>query len=86
MVSENIWCNVGVGGGRVWTARERDNPWGTSSTRPWLSTDLSTNVEISQDRPALSGRSFPQKLQFCWFYGSLLLSCRGILELQYQPT
>ena len=39
-----------------------------------LSTDLSTNVEISQDRPALSGRSFLQKLEFCWFYGSLLLS------------
>ena len=40
---------------------ERDNPWGTSSTRPWLSTDLSTNVEISQYRPALSGRSFLHK-------------------------
>ena len=75
-LSENIWsgvwgCEVGGGG------PERDNPGGgtRSSTRPWLSTDLSTNVEISQDRPALSARSFLAKtgvLLVLWLFTAVV--------------
>ena len=52
-----------------------DTPRGTSSTQSGLSTDLSTNVEISQDRPALSGRSFLAKtgvLLVLWLFTAVV--------------
>ena len=58
---------------------------GTSSTRSRLSTDLSTNVEISHNRPALSAGIFCKNSPSLAF---MSLYCRRdeAGKLQYQPA
>ena len=51
-----------------------DTPRGTSSTQSGLSTDLSTNVEISEHGVALSGRTLSKNSSFVGFMA--LYDCR----------